>query len=492
MASRLKQIYKSALFQSLFLGLIGASSFLAFSPFDLKFILIISHAFLFYAVLFSQSLHAAFYRSLAWGLGYWLGGAGWLIVSIYYYGNTSIYIAFLIIILMAIFLSLIFISPISLIRLVAPKHHYFVRVLLCAGILIGIEFTRFILFGGFPWLLPGLILIDTIGQDFIPLIGVSGSSFVIYFISLFLAFSFNTGEYKKVIFSLTFFAIIIPHQGYQERNLGRSIDIAIIQPALDPFKKYATSYKATIEDALINLSNQHDDVDLLIWQESPFPYLNSSPDMASFLERTKNLPTILSGGWDYQDAGLQNVMSILGTTQSYSKRHLVVFGEYIPFEAIFRGLIKFFDMPMSSIEPGQDKQPLFQVHGNQVLGLICFDAAFPLSFVKEARSADFIVNISNDTWFGSSYGPHQHLQIVRARALEFNRWIARGTSDGISTIVDNKGTIVTKIEKNIQSSLRGRMYRVEEDSYFTKFGFLLIPILSIFSILMTFVLRFTR
>ncbi|MGY8793328.1 MAG: hypothetical protein ACKVI9_06640, partial [Gammaproteobacteria bacterium] len=124
MASRLKQIYKSALFQSLFLGLIGASSFLAFSPFDLKFVLIISHAFLLYAVLFSESLHAAFYRSFAWGLGYWLGGAGWLIVSIYYYGNTSIYIAFLIIILMAIFLSLIFISPISLIRLVAPKHHY--------------------------------------------------------------------------------------------------------------------------------------------------------------------------------------------------------------------------------------------------------------------------------------------------------------------------------------------------------------------------------
>ena len=53
---------------------------------------------------------------------------------------------------MAIFLSLIFISPISLIRLVAPKHHYLARVLLCAGVLMGIEFTRFILFGGFPWL----------------------------------------------------------------------------------------------------------------------------------------------------------------------------------------------------------------------------------------------------------------------------------------------------------------------------------------------------
>ena len=103
-----------------------------------------------------------------------------------------------------------------------------------------------------------------------------------------------------------------------------------------------------------------------------------------------------------------------------------------------------------------------------------------------------MVNISNDTWFGSSYGLHQHLQIVRARALEFNKWIARGTSDGISTIVDNKGTIVSKVDKNIQSSLRGRMYRVDEDSYFTKFGYLIIPILSIFSIFMSFILRFLR
>ena len=492
MALLSKQIHKTRSFQYLVLGLIGAHSFLAFSPFDLKWILVLSHAFLFHTVLFSNSWRLAFYRSFAWGLGYWLGGAGWLIVSIYYYGNTSIYIALIIILLMAILLSLIFIAPISLIRLVAPTHHVVVKIFLYAGLLLAIESMRYFILGGFPWLLPGLILIDTIGQDIIPLIGVYGGSFIIYLISLLLVYGYKHGGYKYTILGLTSFIIFIPHSGYKDTPFGDGVEIAIVQPALDPFKKYANSYQTTIENSLLNLSTQQNDVDLLIWPESPLPYLNSSPQMNSFLKRTDNLPTIISGGWDYQDSALKNVMSILGTDQSYSKRHLVMFGEYIPFENILRGLIEFFNMPMSSLEPGKANQPLFEHQGHQILGLICFEVAFPLSFLQEARSANFIVNISNDTWFGSSYGPYQHLQLVRARALEYNRWIARGTSDGISTIVDNKGTIVTKLEKGIQGVLRGRVYSVDEDSYFTKFGFLFAPILSILSILMAFILRLVR
>jgi apolipoprotein N-acyltransferase len=115
-----------------------------------------------------------------------------------------------------------------------------------------------------------------------------------------------------------------------------------------------------------------------------------------------------------------------------------------------------------------------------------------LSYINQSKKADFIVNISNDTWFGSSYGPHQHLQIVRARALEFNKWIARGTSDGISTIVDNKGTVVSKIDKGMQGVLQGKIYFTNSVSYFLKYGFVIIPILSLILSLLAFVLRFRK
>ena len=202
--------------------------------------------------------------------------------------------------------------------------------------------------------------------------------------------------------------------------------------------------------------------------------------MRMLLSKTDKFPIIMSGTWEYKNNKLFNALTLLGTNQSYYKRHLVPFGEYVPFEGIIRGLIEFFDLPMSSITQGRSKQELFNIKEFKVLGMICFDVAFPLSFIEETKKADFIVNVSNDTWFGSSYGPYQHLQIVRARALEANKWIVRGTSDGISTIVDNKGTIVNLLPKGVKSSISGKVYINNEISYFYKFGYYMIPLLSIF------------
>ena len=230
--------------------------------------------------------------------------------------------------------------------------------------------------------------------------------------------------------------------------------------------------------------------ELIIWPESPFPYLNTSPEMRSLLIKLGNAPIIISGTWEFQNNELFNSLTILGSNQSYFKRHLVPFGEYVPFESIIRGLIDFFDLPMSSTSAGRPKQELFDIEGFNVLGMICFDVAFPLSFLDETRNADFIINVSNDTWFGSSYGPYQHLQIVRARALESNKWIIRGTSDGISTIVDNKGTIVELLSKGIRGSLSGKVHKVDDPSYFHKIGYLIIPLLSIFVFIVAIILRF--
>ena len=440
-------------------------------------------------MLYSDSLLGAFKRSISWGLGYWIGGAGWLIVSIHYYGNTSIYIAFIIIILIALLLSVVFIGPISLLQIAGRSNTALVNAIVFAGILTTIELFRFVLLGGFPWLLPGLILTDTLSQELLPILGVYGGSFLIYFISLSLVSSYQNKSYKQALISICFLIIFYPHPGYKNTPLEDGTDIAIIQPSLNPFNKYDDTYQNAIEDALIDLSKIEADVDLLIWPESPLPYLNSSQQMNRLLQRTNEYPMILSGGWEYNNGKLQNVMGILGSDETYAKRHLVMFGEYVPFESIFRGMIEFFDMPMSNITAGSKNQDMFNIQGKKILGLICFDVAFPLSFINHAKTADFIVNISNDTWFGSSYGPYQHLQIVRARALELNKWIARGTSDGISTIVDNKGTIVSKLNKGSQGILLGTIYSQKEESYFLKFGYIIVPILSFILMLLSFILR---
>tara|TARA_B100000676_G_scaffold50911_1_gene50201 strand:- start:55 stop:1533 length:1479 start_codon:yes stop_codon:yes gene_type:complete len=492
LVSPLKQLNKYPSINYLFLGLIGALSTFAFSPFNIKPAIILSLTILIYSVASSINFFDAFKRSLVWGVGYWIGGTGWLIVSIYYYGNTHITVSILLILLMGILLSLIFIAPISLLKFLQPSKNIFMLSLLFVSLLTILELLRFTFLGGFPWLLPGLVFIDTLAQPSIPIIGVYGASFIIYFLSGFIAFSFIFKKKIYLILSILCTLIFFPQSNTQFEKSDEGLTVGIIQPSLDPFKKFKVEEEKNIEDTLLKLSKNHLNADLILWPESPFPYLNKSPEMRSLLKKLDEYPTIVSGTWEYNNNKLFNSLTILGTNQTYHKRHLVPFGEYVPFEKVIRGLINFFDLPMSSITKGSSNQTLFDIKGFKVLGLICFDVAFPLSFIDEIKKADFILNVSNDTWFGRSYGPYQHLQIVRARALESNKWIARGTSDGISTIVDNNGTIVYKMSKGISNSFIGKIYKSGESTFFYNFGYMIIPILSIFVFISFIILRLRK
>ena len=489
MASPLKQIHKTSLIQYIFLGFIGALSTLAFSPFDIKLVIPLTLIVLIYSVVNSTNFVNALKLTLSWGMGYWISGTGWLIVSIYYYGNTNIVVSISIIILMGLLLSVVFIAPFAAIKFIRFKPNIFIYSLVLSSCLILLELARFLLLGGFPWLLPGLVFLDTFGEILIPKFGVYGASYIIYFISSFLALSIVNNKKNYLFVGLIFLVIFMPYQNNQSETFEESLNLSIIQPSLNPFDKYKPGSDANIEDVLVNLTNKNKTEDLIIWPESPLPYLSSNPKMENLIARIEEGPEVLSGSWKYNNNSLYNSMTILGTDQTYLKRHLVPFGEYVPFENILRGLIDFFNMPMSSLSEGNPNQDLLEFKDFRILGMICFDIAFPLSYIQEIRQSDFIVNISNDAWFGSSYGPYQHLQIVRARALESNKWIARGTSDGISTIVDNKGTIVDILSKGKRGFLNGKIYKTSESSFFYSYGFLLAPILSVIVLISFLVLR---
>ncbi len=489
MGSPLNQIHKIPLIQYVFLGFIGALSTLAFSPFNIKLVIPLTLAVLIYSVINSTNFVHSLKLAMSWGMGYWISGTGWLIVSIYYYGNTNIIISISIIILMGILLSGVFIAPFAAIKILKFKPNIFIHSLILSSCLVLLELARFMLLGGFPWLLPGLVFLDTFGEILIPNFGVYGASYIIYFFSSFLALSIANNKKNFLFAGLILLVIFLPYQNNHYETLEESLNLSIIQPSLDPFDKYKPGSDTSIEDVLVNLTNQNKTKDLIIWPESPLPYLTSNPKMEKLIARIEEGPAVLSGSWKYKNNSLYNSMTILGTDQTYLKRHLVPFGEYVPFEDILRGLIDFFDMPMSSLSEGSSQQELLQFNDFKILGMICFDIAFPLSYLSEIRESDFIVNISNDTWFGSSYGPFQHLQIVRARALESNKWIARGTSDGISTIVDNKGTIVDNLKKGKSGFLNGKIYKTSKSSFFYSYGYLLTPILSFIVLINLLVLR---
>ena len=154
----------------------------------------------------------------------------------------------------------------------------------------------------------------------------------------------------------------------------------------------------------------------------------------------------------------------------YHKRHLVPFGEYVPLEGLLRGLIAFFDLPMSSFSSGPADQPPLSVQGLRIAPFICYEIVYADLVAAALPEADVLLTISNDTWFGTSAGPLQHLQMARMRAVENGRPLIRSTNNGVSALVDHHGNILARGKQFTREVIRGEIQPAEGLTPFARFG----------------------
>ena len=453
-----------------FFGLLGI---LSFAPFSIKFTIFISYAYLINLILSSKK--NSFLKVFSWGFGHWGFGMSWVIVSVYYYGETSIALSLLIYILLIIILSIVFTSPLTLIK---PLINYvnisnkYLKILLISALFSVSELTRYYLLNGVPWLIPGNIYLDTISQNIYPIFGVSALSIMIYI----LCAGYAVNLKKKAQYFLLGLVLISIFPENKTATVQDGVLVSIIQPSSDPFLKYEDNYSYKIEsnlDALINKTSKESQ--LIVIPEAELPYVLNSKRFKSFIENTQKSNKIIMGAWNYDENKLYNVIYSSKYTETYKKRHLVPFGEYIPFFERLRGIIKFFDLPMSNVSKGSNNQKNLNILNNvKVSTPICFDIAFSNTIRKMNKSSLLMINISNDTWFGNSIGPYQHLNLARIRSIENNRWTIRSTNDGISAIISNNGTIVNYLEKGVSDILEDRVSLISNRSFYNKIGYLFI------------------
>jgi apolipoprotein N-acyltransferase len=134
--------------------------------------------------------------------------------------------------------------------------------------------------------------------------------------------------------------------------------------------------------------------------------------------------------------------------QIYNKRKLVPFGEFLPFENTLNkfGLKKITEGHGSFLN-GQDNKNII-LENLSILPLICYEVIFTNLIQQSAIDTNLIVNISEDGWFGKSIGPDQHFAKAIFRAIENNTFLIRSTNRGISAIIDNKGNILKRMNRN--------------------------------------------
>src|SRR5690606_13779601 len=136
------------------------------------------------------------------------------------------------------------------------------------------------------------------------------------------------------------------------------------------------------------------------------------------------------------------------------------------------------DLPMSSLSPGPSGQQLLEVQGHAVAAFVCYEIVYP-GFVRQyGRDAALLVTISNDTWFGASWGPWQHLQMARLRALELGRYLVRGTNDGVSALIDDRGQLLAASRQFDEDTLAGEVRLMTGRTPFGTWGTLPILLLS--------------
>lgn len=457
----------------------GALVTLSLAPFELWPAAVLGCAIYAY-LLASCSTRQAIWRGWLFGAGMFGTGVSWVYVSIHVYGNASIPLA--------VALTALFCAGLALLH--ALQAYLYARVIrpLPGGMLLGFaaiwvlgEWLRSWLLTGFPWLYLGYAHSDTWLAGWAPITGVYGLSFAVAFSAscLFLAWrSRQTAtlvSYAVLLATLWGGGLMLRPIEWVAPASELPLSVAIYQPNIPLEKKWDRREYPDIlrqyERTLRPMFNQ----DLILWPESAIPrvYDQSRSFFDPIARRASLSDTTLISGIPTRDSNNRYYNSIIALGQGsgqYDKQRLVPFGEYVPLEQWLRGLIDFFDLPMSSFSSGRSGQAPLQVGNYRVGPLICYEIVYPELAAKSARRAELLVTISNDSWFGNSIGPLQHLQMARMRALENGRYLLRGTNNGVSAIINHRGQIVMQSEQFVETTLVGDAQVMLGNTPFTSFG----------------------
>ncbi len=449
----------------------GSMTVLAFSPFSQGWIALPALAALF-ALWRDTTPKQAFGVGWLWGLGCMGFGVFWLHNSIAQFGGVNLPLAILLTLLFAAFLALF---PAMTGWLSRRFFQYESRLLLLVypAVWVLLEWTRSWAFTGFPWLTLGYSQIDTPLSGYAPVLGVYG-------VSLMLALSAAAlNLWRSWWLSLLPF-IWLGGWGLQQLHWtdpdGEPFNATLVQASIPQEKKWLSSQLRPTLEFYVQSSEAHPDSRLIVWPETAVPAFSDRVEK-TFLQpldqrfRDQGQDLLLGIPVRDADGGAYNAMISLGKSGrgKYFKRHLVPFGEFMPFKALLQPLVELFAIPMSSFSAGDDdKPPLLKLAGWQAGISICYEDTFGNEIAQALPSAAFLVNASNDAWFGDSLAPHQHLEMARMRSLETGRYLLRATNTGVSAIVDEKGELLDVLPQFKRGTISAKIQPMQGQTPFSR------------------------
>jgi apolipoprotein N-acyltransferase len=457
-------------FSKFFAGFfLGSLIVLAFQPFNYWFLTFLIPGLL-YQLIKSEGIKNTFFISYFFGLGLWAIGIFWIENSISVYGGASPILGSFLTLLLAAFLSLFQAISFTIFKLVTNHRKTYEVFLLFPATWILSEWLREFLFTGFPWLYIGYTSVDNnLLQGYIPVLGIFGIGFLIVLISqIFLSLlgSLRDLTQRKSLYlsSIVLIIIFIVNQPLENINWTKStgkISATVVQPNIDIKEKWTQKGLQKIESAIGKKLSQNPIENLtqpsvIFWPEVTLTSLIQKDRIDkfrnSFLNENNMLGMVIGALSETKSEEINNSLIGIGNISGiYDKKFLVPFGEYVPLSGLFSVFFDFFNFNRPQIFSGKNSELI----GNNLIKIssaICYEIAYQNIFLSNSKETNVLFNASNDNWFGTGLGPHQHLQIARFRAAEHQKYLVRSTSTGISALINHHGQILKKIETSINES----------------------------------------
>ncbi len=428
----------------------GALLTLSFSPVDISLLAFVALASLRVSLSPELSAKRAALRGFLFGLGLFGSGVSWVFVSMVVGEPTGFFVPILMTLFYCSFWAVF--PAMSAYLFIKLRTNSYFDWLVFSCVWVFVEYVRgeWIL-GGFPWLQVGYSQLDSYLAGYIPTFGVYGVGLIIAMISALLAESLLCKKTcSKPIMGVTFLLVVgAVLQSISWTNVsGDPIKVTLIQGNIAQKDKWQLENRNTTLKQYYDDSTKHWDSDIIIWPETAIPaYYSDVKD--SYLMPLKaeavghNTTIITSLPYKNKAGQLYNAVLTLGESEGfYKKIHLLPFGEYLPWQPVSGYLLGLMNVRLGDFSSGDIDQPLLKAAGHEFVTSICYEDAFGEQSIRHIEQAKFLVNVTNDAWFGRSIEPYQHMQIARMRALESGRYLLRATNTGVTAVVSEKGNII--------------------------------------------------
>lgn len=469
---------------------LGALTAFALPPLTLAPLLLIGLPGLLALIDGAPSERAAAARGLAWGIAHHIVGLYWVTFAILVQAAEFWWAVPIAVPLLAAVLAAFIALPCALARL-APAGWR--RACLLAGLWTLGDIARQFVLTGFPWNplgsatelpgLAGLILMQPAAWA-----GIGGLTFAVVLLSCAPALGRRAQAAALAALALWLMAgaarlrlapgappglTAIIAQG----NVG---EIEHRDHWQDPewVRRIFSRYLALTQEGLRTAKSRPA---LVIWPETASPYWLEQDAGArrAIADAASGAVATIAGTARQEAPGIDhNSLSVIMPDGSeaayYDKFHLVPYGEYFPSYLPIR-------LGERGWTPGAGIRTL-HIPGLPAIGpLICYEAIFPAQVVVESDRPAMIVNITNDSWFGDSAGPRQHLAAARMRAVEEGLPVLRAANTGISAIIGAHGEVAESLGLDIQGVLRGNIPGYLPPTLFSRLGLVAPALLSIAS-----------